>query len=94
VAVIVAVVVEVTAVVVSTKVAVVVPAGTVTPAGTVAEVLSLASVTVIPPVGAAVFKVTVPVEELPPVTDAGFSETEDSAGAGAIVSDAVLLTLL
>jgi hypothetical protein len=85
----VAVVVDVTVLVVTVKVAVVLPAGTATLAGTVADELVLERVTVMPPVGAAAFKVTVPVDELPPATEAGFSETEDSAGAGAMVSTAV-----
>jgi hypothetical protein len=44
---------------VALKVAAVAPAATVTDAGTVSEALLLASVTLDPPVGAAVFKVTV-----------------------------------
>ena len=44
---------------VALNVAVVAPAVTVTDAGTVSEVLLLANVTLDPPVGAAVFKVTV-----------------------------------
>jgi|SRR5271157_4819555 len=72
-------VVELTAVVVTVKVAVVAPAATVTLAGTVAEALLLPSVTAAPPVGAALLKVTVPVEEAPPVTVVGFKLTEDSA---------------
>ena len=92
---IVAVVDEVTAVVVTLNVAVVLPAATVTLAGTVADELLLDSATEIPPVGAAALTVTVPVEELPPVTDVGLSDTEDSAAApGVIVSVAVLVTLL
>jgi hypothetical protein len=90
----VAVVVEVTTIVATEKVAVVLPAGTIMLAGTIADVLLLASVIVISPVAAAPFRVTVPVEELPPVTDVGFSDTEDSAAAGVIVSVAVGLTLL
>ena len=38
----------------------------------------LESVTVAPPAGAAPLKVTVPVEEFPPVTLVGFSESEAS----------------
>jgi len=67
-----------TALVVIGKVALVAPAGTVTLAGTVATaVLLLDSATVAPPVGAAPLRVTVPVDELPPVTLVGFSATED-----------------
>jgi hypothetical protein len=84
---------EVTAVVVRLKVAVVLPAATVTVAGTVAEVLLLDKVTEIPPVGAAALKVTVPVDELPPVTVVGLSDTDNKAAVGEMVSAAVLLTL-
>jgi hypothetical protein len=92
--VIVAVVDDVTLLVVTVKVAVVLPAATLTLAGTVAEELLLASMTVAPPVGAAAFRVTVPVEELPPGTDVGLSDTADSATAGVTVSEAVLFRLL
>lgn len=63
-------------VVVIVKVAVVALAGTATLAGTcAAAVLLLESVTIAPPVGAALLKVTVPVEEVPPTTDEGFIVT-------------------
>ena len=66
----------VTARVVTVKVAVVAVAGTVTVAGTVAtEGVLLVRVTMVPPVGAAALKVTVPVEGLPPMTVAGLTET-------------------
>ncbi len=68
-----------TAVVVTVKVAVVAPTATVTLAGTVAAALLLDSVTTAPPVGAALLKVTVPVDEVPPVTEVGFSVTDDTA---------------
>ena len=87
-------VVEVTGVVVTVKFAVVLPAATVTLAGTVAEGLVLDNATVMPSIGAGVFRVTVPVEELPPVTEAGLSDSEDKPGTGRIVSDAVWFTLL
>ena len=90
----VAVVDELTAVVVTVKVAVVLPAATVTLAGTVAEVLLLDKETEMPPVGAAAFRVTVPVEGLPPVTEVGLSDTADSEGTAVMVSDAVWFTLL
>ena len=85
---------DVTVVVVTEKVAVVFPAGTVIVAGTIADELLLDNATEMPPVGAAVLRVTVPVERLPPVTEVGLSDSEDSATAGMMVSDAVLFTLL
>jgi hypothetical protein len=69
-----------TAVVFTEKVAVVAPAATVTLAGTVAATLSLDNATADPPVGAGLARVTVPVEELAPVTLVGVSETEASTG--------------
>jgi hypothetical protein len=92
--VIVAVVVEATEVVVTVNVAVVLPAVTVALAGTAAEALLLDKATEIPPLGAALVKVTVPVEEVPPVTLVGLRETDESAAAGVMVRGAVLLTLL
>ena len=79
------------------KLALVLPAGTVIEAGTVAKVLLLANATTMPPVGAALAKVTVPLTEAPPVTLAAASVTEESvavAAAGVTLSPAVLLTLL
>lgn len=64
---------EVTVLVVTVKVALVAPAKTVTLAGTVAAALLSESVTTAPPVGAAPVNVTVPCEELPPTTLAGFT---------------------
>jgi hypothetical protein len=62
------------------NVAVVAPAGTVTFAGTDAAVASLLdSTTIAPPAGAAAVRVTVPVEELPPCTLVGFTDSEPSA---------------
>ena len=85
----------VTADVVAVNVAVELPALTVTVAGTTALVLLLDNATTTPPVGAVPVKVTVPVEEVPPVTLAGLSDTPESAtAAGVIVSDEVRLTLL
>jgi len=70
----------VTAVVVTVKVAVVAPAATVTLAGTVAAALLLDKLTDPPPVGAMPLKVTVPVDEVPPLTEAGFRVTDEITG--------------
>jgi hypothetical protein len=71
-----------TALVPTVKVALVPLEGTVTLAGTVAtEVLLLASVTIAPPDGAGVPSVTVPVEELPLVTEAGLNVKDATGGA-------------
>jgi hypothetical protein len=76
--------------------AVVAPAATVTLEGTLAAiVLLLESVTTAPPDGAAPLRVTVPVEEFPPITLVGFSVSEESVGdggdAGVTVSEADLV---
>jgi hypothetical protein len=84
VAVIVELVLVATAVVVTVKVAVVAPAGTVTELGTVAGLVA-ESPTEVPPVGAAPVKVTVPVDEFPPVTVAGLTATEATVGSALIV---------
>jgi hypothetical protein len=76
-------VVAVTVFVVTVKLALVAPAGTVTVAGTVAAVLLLASVTTSPPEEAGEVRVTVPVEELPPVTLEGFRLPLDTVAAAA-----------
>jgi hypothetical protein len=82
-AVITEVVVEATPRDVTLKVADVDPAGTVTLAGTVATaVLLLVSTTEAPPVGAAPFKRTVPVELLPPTTLVGLRDTDETDAAG------------
>ena len=81
-----------TLLVVTWNVALVAPAATVTVAGTCAAVvLLLVRDTVAPPLGAAPLSVTVPVDELPPVTLVGFTETEDrdTDAAGFTVSVAV-----
>jgi hypothetical protein len=72
------VVAAVTDAVATVKFAAVAPAGTVTLAGTVAAALLLDSVTAAPPEGAGAFKVTVPVEGLPPPTLAGLRDTAES----------------
>src|SRR5205085_8379686 len=73
--------------------AVLAPAAIMTLAGTcAANVLLLCRVTTTaPPVGAAPFRVTVPVALFPPTTDVGVRVTEESVGA-LIVSVVVLLT--
>ena len=81
-----------TGVVLTGKVAVVCPAATVTLAATVAAPLSLDNATTAPPAGAALPKVTVPVEALPPVTVDGLTETADRLG-GLIVSVALCVPL-
>jgi len=82
-----------TGLVVTVNVAVVALAATVTLAGTVAAaVLLLVSVTTAPPAGAEPFSVTVPVEEVPPVTDVGLKLTE--LGARAFTVKAALCVVL
>lgn len=72
---------DVTVCVVTVKVRLVVPAATVTLAGTVAAaVLLLESATTRPPDGAADDSVTVPVDDVPPVTLVGLSDNDDSVG--------------
>ena len=74
---------EATALVLTANVTLVAPAATVTLGGTVAAaVLLLESATVAPPAGAAPLSVTVPVEEFPPVTVVGFSDSDDRGGGG------------
>src|SRR4051812_12326689 len=71
----------VTGLVVIANVAVVAPAATVTDAGAdAAVVLLLTSDTIAPPTGAAAPRVTVPVLSAPPVTEAGLSASDDTAG--------------
>ena len=86
----------VTALVVTMKLALLAPAGTVTLAGTAATpVLLLERETTAPPVGAAPLRLTVPVEDVPPVTLVGLSvndERETAGAAGVTVSVADLLT--
>ncbi len=73
--VIMAVVCAETVVVVTVNVAELAPAATVTELGAVALVLLDDRLTDIPPVGATPVRVTVPVDEVPPVTEVGLSET-------------------
>jgi hypothetical protein len=70
-----------TGLVVAANVPVVAPAANATVAGTwAAAVLLLLSVTTAPPAGAGPLSVTVPVDEVPPVTDVGFMLTEPTPG--------------
>jgi hypothetical protein len=65
------------------NVALVEPAGTVTLVGTVATaVLLLDRFTTVPPDGAALLKVTVPWEGVPPYTEVGLSVTDNGPGVG------------
>jgi len=75
----------VTAVVVIVKFPDVAPAGTVTLAGTAALELFEARLTTVPEDGAGPFKVTVPVEDVPPTTEEGFM-VNVARPAGLIVS--------
>jgi hypothetical protein len=83
-----------TLLVLTVNVALLAPAGTVTLAGTVAAaVLSLIRETVAPPVGACPLRVTVPIEEDPPITLIGLSAIEESVvePCGVTVSEAALV---
>ena len=72
-----------TALVETVKFTVVAPAGTVTLAATVAAVVLLDfSVTTAPPAGAGPLRVIVPVLEVPPLTDVGFSTNVTGAHVG------------
>jgi hypothetical protein len=73
--------VALTPTVVAVKVAEVAPAGTTTDAGTVVDGSLELRLTVTPAFGAAPLRVTVPVEEAPPVTAVGLRLTPVSAGA-------------
>jgi len=71
------------------------PPGTVTLAGTLADDELSLNDTTTPPLGAGLFKVTVPWEAVPPLTVAGLSESElncTDADAAVTVSVAVLVT--
>ena len=88
VAVIVAVVDALTGFAFTVNVAEVRPDWILTDAGTVAEDALLESEITKPPVGAMDVSVTVPVLDLPPLTEVGFSVNDSSVG-GSIVSVAV-----
>ena len=80
-----------TALVVMVNVAVLDPDCTVTFCGTVAAPLPLESVTVTPPIGAFPVRVTVPVEEAPPMTLVGLTDSEAMTGAvGGLMPSPVL----
>lgn len=70
----------VTAIVVTVNAALVRPAGTVTCDGTVAFALLLASVTGVPPAGAAAARFTVQVALAPPLNVLGAQTTEETPG--------------
>ena len=76
--------VALTAAVLTVKLALVWPWGTTTLPGTVAAAALLDRNTPTPPEGAAMLSVTVPVEELPPVTELGFSDSPDTPTLGAV----------
>lgn len=83
----------VTGVVVTVNDAVLAPGATVTLAGTLTIVLSLLSVTVMPPSVAGAVSVIVPVADEPPVTDSGVMLRLDSVGESVVtVKSAVRLT--
>jgi len=67
------------------------PPGTGTFAGTAAAALLLDRETMSPPAGATPVSVTVPVEDVPPLTDTGFMVTVLTTGA-LTVSTAVFVT--
>jgi hypothetical protein len=74
------------------NVALVAPAATVTLAGTVATaVLLLESVITLPPTGAALLSVTVPVDVAPPITAAGLRLKDKSEGGITVKFDVPLL---
>jgi hypothetical protein len=75
----------VTPVVVIANVALADPCATVTFAGILAAPLLSANVTTNPPAGAAAVNVTVPCDGLPPATEAGLTETADSAAGVAVL---------
>jgi hypothetical protein len=82
-----------TGLVLTVKVADVAPLETITLAGTVAAaVLLLDSVTTAPPVGAAVLKMMVPVEPVPPVMVVGLNVSDARVAAGVTVRVALCAT--
>jgi hypothetical protein len=75
------------------KVALVAPAGTVTLEGTLAAPLLLESATCAPPAGAGPLNVTVPVEDVPPITLVGLSVSEETVGRGGGVTVSVIVVV-
>ncbi len=84
--VIVAAVVCFTFFVLTLKVPVVDPAGMVILDGTFADALLLEIVTTCPPAGAGPVKVTIPIEDFPPLTVLGDSEREERVTVADVVS--------
>jgi hypothetical protein len=80
----------VTDVVATVKLAVVEPAATVTLAGTEVAVELSESETSAPPLGAAALSVTVPLDELPPTTLLGLTDTDESDALGGGEEPAVI----
>jgi hypothetical protein len=79
----------VTALVVTMKLALLAPAGTVMLAGTAATPgLLLERETTAPPLGAGPLRVTVPVEDVPPVTLVGLSVNDEKETAGGVTVSA------
>jgi hypothetical protein len=70
------------------NVAVVAPAATDTVAGTVAAALLEVSATNPPPAGAALARVTVPVDEYPPPTEVGLKEMVETGTGLTVTRDA------
>ena len=84
---------DATAVVVTLKLAVVLPAAMVNIDGQTAAVESEVSVTGAPPGGAGAASVTVPVALLPPVSDAGITDTVVNDGPAATANEAMRLNV-
>ena len=72
--------------------ALVAPAGTMMLAGTVVELEVTDRETAAPPAGAAAFNVTVPVDELPPVTLVGLSESVDNAVGPTVMKEKTVVS--